>query len=75
MKKLERSYKDKMLYGVLGGLAETLGVPSLYVRLVYLVFFFACGGFVPAILYMALGLFLPEQDIFDLLDEAKPKDS
>ena len=75
MKQLKRSYKDKMLYGVLGGVAEALGVSSLLVRLLYLVFFFACGGFVPAILYMVLGLFLPEQDIFDLLDEAKPKDS
>ena len=75
MKQLKRSYKDKMLYGVLGGVAEALGVSGLLVRLLYLVFFFVGGGFVPAILYMALGLFLPEQDIFDLLDEAKPKDS
>ena len=75
MKQLKRSYKDKMLYGVLGGVAEALGISSLLVRLLYLVFFFACGSFVPAILYMALGLFLPEQDIFDLLDEEKSKKS
>lgn len=63
MKKFERSYKDKMLYGVLGGLAETLGVSSLLVRGLFLVFFFLGGGFLPSLLYLALGLFLPEREI------------
>lgn len=72
MKKWERSYKDKMLYGVLGGLAESLGVSSLVVRLLFFVFFFVGGGFLPSLLYLFLGFMLPEREIIFKEDTEKP---
>lgn len=63
MKKFEKSYKDVMLYGVLGGIAETLGISSVLVRVLYLIFFVVGGGFLPALLYLTLAFFMPEKQI------------
>lgn len=63
--RLERASDDRLLAGVCGGLAATMQVPSLAMRLVFLVLFFAYG--VGALLYVALALFMPV-----LGDEAMP---
>lgn len=56
--KLTRSNDDKWLAGVAGGLAETLGVDSTIVRIVFAllgVFSFGTG----VLLYLALWVILP----------------
>lgn len=63
MKHFEKSYKNQRLYGVLGGIAETLGVSATLLRCAYMVFFFVGGGFLPAILYLVLAFLMPEKQI------------
>ena len=41
--RLMRSNSDKMIAGVCGGIAGYLGVDSIFVRLAFLVLFFASG--------------------------------
>lgn len=59
-KKLYRSSSDKMLFGVCGGLAEYFGIDSTVVRILYAVITLFTGGFLGIILYIVMGLIMPE---------------
>ena len=59
-KRLVRSRNDRMIAGVAGGLAATLNIDPLLVRIVLLVLAFLNGfGF---LLYLALWLLVPNED-------------
>ena len=55
---LHRSHTNKMLTGVIGGLAETFGMDATLLRLVTLLLFLPFSLVVGA-LYLALSLMLP----------------
>lgn len=59
-KKLYRSSSDKMLFGVCGGLADYFGVDSTVVRILYAVITLFTGGFLGIILYIVMGLIMPQ---------------
>lgn len=59
MKKLTKSATDRQLSGVLGGIAEYLGIDSTLVRIVFLVFVFLGVGS-PVFLYIILAMIMPE---------------
>ncbi|CZQ91387.1 Hypothetical protein Tpal_1399 [Trichococcus palustris] len=61
MKKLTKSATDRQVSGVLGGIAEYLGVDSTIVRVIFLILVFAGVGS-PVILYIILAIILPEPD-------------
>ena len=55
MKKLQKSSTDKAIVGVCGGIAEYTGIPSIVVRLIFIVTPAA------AIIYIILGATLSEK--------------
>ena len=57
---LARSRSDRMLMGVCGGIAQRIGIDANLVRLVWGAFAIGSAGMV-ALLYVAIGLFLPEE--------------
>jgi phage shock protein C len=60
--RLMRSDTDKMIAGVCGGIANYLGVDSLFVRLAFLLLLFASGvGF---LLYLILMVIMPNEGRF-----------
>lgn len=58
-KRLGKSFYNKVFMGVAGGLAEYAGINASLVRLFFIIAFFVSGGTV-AIIYILLGLLLPE---------------
>ena len=56
---LRRSYDDRMLGGVAGGLARYFGVDAVIVRIAFVVLAFVGGAGVP--LYLAGLLLIPEE--------------
>lgn len=60
MRKLYRSRKDAKLAGVLGGLAEHLGVDSTLIRLVFVVMAVASFGLM-ALLYVVAIFIFPKE--------------
>jgi phage shock protein C len=60
-KKLYRSYKDKMLGGVAGGLAEYFNIDSTLVRVLFLVILFVGGTGILA--YIIMWIIIPEEPI------------
>lgn len=58
-RKLYRSQTDKWVSGVLGGLAEYVGVDSLWVRVLYIIFMLASFGWA-IIIYFILAAVIPE---------------
>lgn len=62
MKKLYKSREDRMISGVLGGIAEYFGIDSTLLRILYTVaIFFGVGS--PIILYIILAILIPEPKI------------
>jgi phage shock protein PspC (stress-responsive transcriptional regulator) len=61
--RLMRSTEDKMIAGVCAGIAAYLGVDSVFVRLAFLLLFFASG--VGLILYIILMIIMPSQAKLD----------
>ena len=57
--KLHKSKSDRKLAGVCGGLAESLGIDSTIVRLVWALMIFGWGIGVP--LYIICAIILPEE--------------
>jgi phage shock protein C len=57
---LFRSNKDKKIFGVCGGIAEYFQVDSSIVRIAFVTFVFFTGG-LALLLYLAMGLILPEK--------------
>lgn len=61
MKKLYLSQSDKKVFGVLGGLAEYLGLDSTILRVAFL-FILIFTGFVPGLLfYLISALVIPKK--------------
>ena len=58
MKKLRRSRKNRVLCGVMGGIAEYFNVDPTLVRVLFLIFSFS--GF-PIFLYILLAIIIPEE--------------
>lgn len=56
-KKLYRSRKEKMIAGVCGGLAEHFGIDPTWVRLLFVLFFFAGGS--ALLIYLILWVIVP----------------
>lgn len=56
-KKLYRSRKDRMIAGVCGGLAEHFGVDSTWIRLIFVILFFAGGS--ALLIYAIMWLIVP----------------
>ena len=57
---LRRSREDRMLAGVLGGLAEYLDVDSTIVRVVFVLVSILSAAFPGILVYLALWLVVPE---------------
>lgn len=62
-KKLYKSSKNKMIFGVCSGFAEYLNIDPTIVRLVFIILCFFKG--IGAILYLICGLIMPNKDKFD----------
>lgn len=61
MKKLYRSSKEKMLSGVLGGLAEYFNVDPTLVRLLFVVLMLITGLFPLIIFYIVAAVIIPDE--------------
>ncbi|WP_304334134.1 PspC domain-containing protein [Conchiformibius steedae] len=61
MKKLHRSRKNKMLFGVCGGLAEHFNTDPSLIRIVCVAVCLISLGFPMLILYVAMGVILPAE--------------
>lgn len=62
MKKLYKSKDDRMVSGVIGGIAEYFGIDSTLLRLIYAVVLFVGVGS-PVLLYIILAIVMPESKI------------
>ncbi len=60
-KKLYRSNRDKMLCGVLGGLAEYMGIDATLLRIIYAALTFFSAGFPGIVLYIICAVIIPEE--------------
>lgn len=61
-KKLYRSATDRKICGVLGGLAEYLGMDATVLRIIYvLLSLFVLGA--PIIIYLVMALIMPEPPV------------
>jgi len=63
-RKLYRSRKDRMLFGVLGGLAEYFDLDATIVRVVFVLIVLATGGF-GIIAYVIMSIIFPVEGIPD----------
>ncbi len=59
-KKLYRSTSDKMLCGVLGGLADYLNVDATLIRILYAALSVFSAGFPGIVLYIICAIVIPE---------------
>jgi phage shock protein C len=60
-----RSSKNRWIRGVCGGIAQSLGIPALWIRLAFMIAAVIVPGvsFITMIvLYVVLGIILPERD-------------
>lgn len=60
-KKLYRSRKDRILFGVCGGLAEYIGIDPTIVRILWVIISFAYGFGILS--YIALTLIVPKEPL------------
>ncbi len=58
MKKLRRSRKDRIVFGVLGGIAEYFEVDPTIVRILFIL---CCFTGLPVFLYFLLAFIIPEE--------------
>ena len=59
-RKLTRSRNDRMISGVLGGLAEYLNIDSVLVRVIYCALSLFTAGFPGLLLYIVMLILMPE---------------
>lgn len=59
-KKLYKSTSDKMLCGVLGGIAEYLGIDSTVVRLIFALVSIFSAGFPGILFYIVCAVIMPD---------------
>jgi phage shock protein C len=60
-----RSNNNRWIRGVCGGIARSLGIPAIWVRLAFLIAAVIVPGvslITMIVLYVVLGIILPEQD-------------
>ncbi|MFC3883440.1 PspC domain-containing protein [Bacillus songklensis] len=60
MKKLLKSRSDRKVAGVLGGLAQSLGINSTLLRIIFIVLLITTGFFPMGLIYIAMALLLPK---------------
>lgn len=58
-KKLYRSFKDRMIAGVCGGLADYFGIDSTWVRLIFLLFLLLGGSAI--LVYVIMWIVVPSE--------------
>ena len=58
-KKLYRSFKDRMIAGVCGGLADYFGIDSTWVRLIFLLFLLLGGSAI--LVYLIMWIVVPSE--------------
>lgn len=58
-KKLKKSKTDKKIFGVCGGIAEYLGIDSIWIRLIWAILVFVYGTGV--LLYLIFALIMPDE--------------
>ncbi len=75
MKKLHLSDKDKIIAGVCGGLAESIGVKANILRLIFVIslFFGFSGGWLYLLLFIVLPGKIDEPEIIDIETEEEDK--
>ncbi|SER81021.1 phage shock protein C (PspC) family protein [Gracilibacillus ureilyticus] len=61
--KLYRSENNKMLAGVLGGIAENFNLDPSLLRLIYVIVFIFTAGFPLLILYIAAAVIIPKKGV------------
>ena len=59
-KKLYKSNTDKMICGVLGGIAEYLGIDATLARILYAALSFFSAGFPGIVIYIICAIVMPE---------------
>lgn len=59
---LRRSRSNRMIAGVVGGLAEYFGIDTTLARVIYVVGSFVSAAFPGAIAYIVLWMLMPEGD-------------
>lgn len=57
---LRRSRSNRMIAGVIGGLAEWTGINATILRLLYVILSIASAAFPGILVYLALWFFIPE---------------
>lgn len=67
---LKRSKDDRMFLGVCGGIGQRLGIDANLVRLIWAAFSVGSIG-IGAILYVGLGLLLPEESSADVVQDVE----
>lgn len=60
--KLVRSRTDRKLAGVLGGLAQSLGINATILRVLFVILLFLTGFFPLTIVYLVLVFILPNKE-------------
>jgi len=64
-KKIHRSQKDRIIFGVCGGLAEYFDINPFLVRFIFVLFILVGGAGVP--LYLILAILMPNEENSDNL--------
>lgn len=59
-KRLKRSYQDRMIAGVCGGLADYFDLDPTLVRVGYVLLSFLSAGFPGLLVYIVLWIVIPE---------------
>jgi phage shock protein PspC (stress-responsive transcriptional regulator) len=58
---LSRSLNDRMIAGVMGGIAHRYGWSSTWLRIIYVVLSLASAGFPGILVYLVLWLLIPNE--------------
>ncbi|MBP3037902.1 PspC domain-containing protein [Bacillaceae bacterium Marseille-Q3522] len=61
MNKLTRSKSDRKLAGVLGGLAQSLGIDSTILRVIFVILLFPTGLFPMMLAYFVMIFIIPNE--------------
>jgi phage shock protein C len=70
-RKIYRSRKDRIIFGVCGGIAEYYNIESLWVRVVFI--FLGITGAIGFVLYVALAILMPLNPVKSISDK-KPEE-
>lgn len=64
MKKMYKSNRDKMIFGVCGGIGEFFGISSTVIRLLFVIFTLARGSGI--LLYIIAAIIMPSDNVYKL---------